>query len=236
MSNVIETRNLSKVFQQGRTKIEAVKNINITVEKGAFVAIIGPSGAGKSTLLHMLGGLDRPTSGTVLYEGKELYKLRDKERSILRNKKIGFVFQFYNLLSEFTVLENVMMPQLINKESGLTRREIRSRAASLLGRMDLGHRLGHKPSELSGGEAQRVAISRALINEPEVILCDEPTGNLDSNMGEQIYGIIYTISKERNMSVVVVTHRAMNGYTFDKTYSIRDGEIKNKLDILSEVG
>ncbi|MCK4462768.1 MAG: ABC transporter ATP-binding protein [Candidatus Omnitrophica bacterium] len=223
--NVIKTRNLSKTFYQGKNKIEAVKEVNLDIEKRATIAIIGPSGAGKSTLLHMLGGLDTPTSGSVIFKERDLYKLSDREKARLRNKKIGFVFQFYHLLPEFTVLENVIMPALIGHAIRDTRYAIRKRAEMLLGRMDLSHRLNHKPRELSGGEAQRVAIARALINEPDILLCDEPTGNLDSNMGEQIYGIIYRISKEREMSLVIVTHQQHPDFGFDKTYYIKDGRL-----------
>ncbi len=228
MSNIIEAKNLSKVFYQGKNVVEAVRRVDLNIEKETRIAIIGPSGAGKSTLLHMLGGLDTPTSGSVIFNERDLYKLNDRERARLRNKKIGFVFQFYHLLPEFTVLENVIMPALIGSRGQGSRAKVRKRAELLLGRMDLSHRLNHKPRELSGGEAQRVAIARALINEPDILLCDEPTGNLDSNMGEQIYGMIYQISKENNMSLVVVTHREHNLFEFDKTYYIKDGKMSER--------
>jgi len=214
-----------KTFSQGRYKIGAVKNINLHIEKGSAVAIIGPSGAGKSTLLHIMGGLETPTKGSVLFENNDLYRLNDGKRSRLRNRRIGFVFQFYNLLSEFTVLENVMMPVLINRESVYTGKGIRNRAESLLRRMNLEHRLRHKPRELSGGEAQRVAIARALINEPDIIYCDEPTGNLDSVMGGEIFHLLKEMSREKHMSVVVVTHHLPENFVFDKTYYMKDGEI-----------
>jgi lipoprotein-releasing system ATP-binding protein len=223
MNKIIVTKNLSKSYFQGRIKIEAVKDVNLTIEKGECVAIIGPSGAGKSTLLHMIGSLDTPTHGSVLFENVNVYKLNDYGRSKLRNTKIGFVFQFYNLLAEFTVLENVIMPALIKKEPCAAKRDISKKAGDILGRMGLGHRLNHRPAELSGGEAQRVAIARALVNEPDLILCDEPTGNLDSSMSAEIYGIIYTISKERNMTVVIVTHHDYKYNRFDKAYCMRDG-------------
>ncbi len=226
MDTIVEAINLSKTFYQGRNKIEAVKEVNLTIEKGTSIAIIGPSGAGKSTLLHTLGGLDTPTSGSIIFKERDLYKLSDRERARLRNKKIGFVFQFYHLLPEFTVLENVIMPALIGRAIRDTRYAIQKRAELLLGRMDLSHRLNHKPRELSGGEAQRVAIARALINEPDILICDEPTGNLDSGMGEQIYGIIYRASKERKMSLVIVTHREHPDFGFDKTYYIKDGRMR----------
>lgn len=223
---MIRVQNLSKTYYQGRNIIEAVKNINLDIEKSSRIAIIGPSGAGKSTLLHMLGGLDTPTKGSVIFKEKDLYRLKDKERARLRNKSIGFVFQFYHLLPEFTVLENVLMPAMIARR--LTGSQLRKRAISLLGRIDLGYRLNHKPRELSGGEAQRVAIARALMNEPEILLCDEPTGNLDSNMGEQIYSIIYEITKEKDMTLVVVTHHEQQVFEFDKIYYIKDGRLHKR--------
>lgn len=234
MNNLLRTVNLSKSYTRGRNVVRAVQGVDITIEKGECVAIIGPSGAGKSTLLHMMGGLDRPSSGAVLFEGKDLYRLNDGERSRLRNKRIGFVFQFYNLLSDFTVLENVIMPVLIGGGFAGNKHDMRNRAVSLLKRMELGSRLIHRPSELSGGEAQRVAIARALINEPDVILCDEPTGNLDSHMGAQIYDIIYTISKEKNMSVIIVTHREHDSFQFDRTYFIKDGLMGDPVTLKAE--
>lgn len=229
MNTIIKAHDLTKTYYQESNRIEAVKKINLTIEKGSSIAIIGPSGAGKSTLLHMLGGLDTPTDGSVIFEGRDLYKLSDRKRTHLRNKKIGFVFQFYHLLPEFTVLENVLMPAMIGHQ--VTRspcHQLRKRAEMLLGRMDLSHRLNHKPRELSGGEAQRTAIARALINEPDIMLCDEPTGNLDSNMGEQIYGVIYDISKEKNMSIVIVTHQEQQVLEFGKTYYIKDGKLSEQ--------
>jgi len=227
--DMLKTINLSKIFYQGKNRIDALKDVNLCIEKGKRIAIIGPSGAGKSTLIHILGGLDTPSSGEVLFNGEDIYALSDRKRASLRNKKIGFVFQFYYLLPELTVLENVMMPGLIGYEGRRAREEGRKRAASLLGRMDLSHRLNHKPREISGGEAQRVAIARALINEPEIIFCDEPTGNLDSAMGSQIYDILYEISRERNMCLVIVTHNQREDFEFDKTYVIQDGEIEQSV-------
>ncbi|NQT22588.1 MAG: ABC transporter ATP-binding protein [Candidatus Omnitrophica bacterium] len=228
MNNIIQANNISKVFRQGKNLIEAVKDVNLSIERASRIAIIGQSGAGKSTLLHILGGLDRPTVGSVLFEKNDLYRLSDRKRTALRNRKIGFVFQFYHLLPEFTVLENVLMPAFINSEAQGTKHELRKRAELLLGRVDLSHRLNHKPREISGGEAQRVAIARALINEPEIIFCDEPTGNLDSRMGDQIYDILYEVSCQRNMSLVIVTHQERQNFDFDKTYVIKDGKLSEK--------
>ena len=231
MEYIIRTENLTKTFYRGRNRIEAVKNANLSIEKGEAVGIIGPSGAGKSTLLHILGGLDTPTNGIVYFENLNLYRISESQRARIRNKRIGFVFQFYHLLPEFTVLENVIMPALISgirdQGSGIT---LRKKAEMMLGRMDLSHRLNHKPRELSGGETQRVAIARALINGPDVLLCDEPTGNLDSNMSEQIYGILYDIHQNKKMTMVVVTHDKTYLSRFNRIYHIIDGtlsEVKN---------
>ena len=184
---MIKATDLSKIYYQGRTKINAVQNVNLEIVRKESVLISGPSGAGKSTLLHLLGGLDKPSKGKVFFDGVDFYKLNDKERSRIRNKKIGFVFQFYHLLPEFTALENVMLPALIARASTKERKSnIRKRSIELLKIVGLYERRNHRPSELSGGESQRVAIARALVNFPEALLCDEPTGNLDSKIGREI--------------------------------------------------
>lgn len=217
--------NINKEYKRGINRIHAVKSANLTIEKGSFIAIIGPSGAGKSTLLQMMGGLDTPTSGTVEFNGTDLYKLSDAKRSILRNRSIGFVFQFYNLLPEFSVMENVCMPAMISGMPGLNKQALEAKAGTLLDKLGIGGRRNHRPNELSGGEAQRASIARALINDPDLILCDEPTGNLDSGMGQQIYDIIYSINRERLMTVVVVTHHDVSKQKFDKVYYMKDGFI-----------
>lgn len=225
---LLSAKNLSKEFCLGKSAIKAVKSVSLDIEKGSRTAITGPSGAGKSTLLHMLGGLDTPTEGSVIFSGRDIYRLGDRERSGIRNKKIGFVFQFYHLLPEFTVLENVIMPGIIRGKGSGSRVKVKQKAELLLGRMDLGHRIKHTPRELSGGEAQRVSIARALINDPDLLLCDEPTGNLDSAMGSQIYGILFEIAREKNMSMVVVTHQENNISRFDSVFHIKDGELSSK--------
>ncbi len=224
---MIQANNINKSYKQGPEKVQALTNVNLTVEKGQHIAIIGPSGAGKSTLLHIMGGLDTPTSGKIFFSGQDLYRLSDAKRSLLRGRKVGFVFQFFNLLPEFTVLENVMLPGYIGKGSLLPGRDIMNRATGLLESMGLKKRLGHRPSELSGGESQRVAIARALINDPEALFCDEPTGNLDSNMSRQIYGIIYDQARKKDMSLVVVTHHDHLCRNFDKIYHMQDGIISS---------
>ena len=226
---MIKAANLNKTYYQGKVKVEAIKNINISFSKGESVIITGPSGAGKSTLLHLLGGLDKPTTGSVLFDGTNFYNLSDRVRSDIRNKKIGFVFQFYHLLPEFTVLENVMLPGLIKNKKSDTK-ETKKRAKYLLDLVSLGHRLNHKPTELSGGESQRAAIARALINSPDVLFCDEPTGNLDSKMAGEIVECLWMLKDKENMSLVMVTHDEKMYDNFDKRFRIRDGMLEELKD------
>src|SRR3989338_5518792 len=197
----LSARDVHKIYKNGSKEGRAVNGVSVNIERGSTVAIIGPSGAGKSTLLHLLGGLDSPTSGDILLDGVDIYKLPDGERARLRNKRIGFVFQFYHLLPEFSALENVMMPALIKDH-----RRNKERASDILKSVGLGDRINHCPSELSGGEAQRVAIARALVNSPEILLCDEPTGNLDSKTREAIYELLFNLQSETKMTLVIVTH------------------------------
>jgi lipoprotein-releasing system ATP-binding protein len=220
--SVIRAIDLHKVYHQGGARIEALRDMDVEIGRGQSVLIVGPSGAGKSTLLHIIGGLLAPTIGKVYFRNTDLYRLSDTERARVRNMRIGFVFQFYHLLSEFTALENVMLPALI--------RGVRphQKAKRLLDMVGLSHRMRHRPRELSGGEAQRVAIARALINDPDVVLCDEPTGNLDSEMGHMIYKILWRISKEENKTIVVVTHSEVMREDFDAAYYISDGMIQKK--------
>jgi len=229
---MIKAVNIGKTYYQGKAKIEAVKNAHLEVAGKESVLITGPSGAGKSTLLHLLGGLDKPTEGLLLFDGVDFYNLSDRVRSRIRNEKMGFVFQFYHLLPEFTVLENIMLPALMRKKTssvgGNLRylREIRKRAENLLRLVALGKRATHRPSELSGGESQRAAIARALMNFPEVLLCDEPTGNLDSKIGEEIIDCLWMLKEKRSMALVIVTHDEHIHDDFDKKFRIRDGIIE----------
>jgi lipoprotein-releasing system ATP-binding protein len=219
---LIEAKDIHKRYQEGRKTIEVLKGVSLTLEANEFIALVGPSGAGKSTLLHILGGLDMPTKGTVLFEGGKLYGMSDAQLSQTRNRSIGFIFQFYNLLPEFTVLENALMPALI---SGSSRAEAMERAMSLLKRVGLAERITHFPSQLSGGEQQRTAIVRALMNRPKVLLCDEPTGNLDSETGAQIISLIREVSTESRMGVVMVTHNADLAASARKIYRLKDGTL-----------
>jgi len=216
-------KNLHKIYNNGAKKLHVLKGIDLEIEKGEILSIFGPSGAGKSTLLNLLAGLDIPSKGEVYINGKDIYKLPEDNRAFLRNKTIGFIFQFYHLFSEFSALENIMLPGLVNgwKHRG----DIRDRATNLLRELGLEERLNHKPSELSGGEQQRVAIARALMNEPEIVFCDEPTGNLDSKTSEEIVNLIIRLNKMKSQTFVIVTHEEFIAKMAHKILHIRDGKI-----------
>ncbi len=224
---MLEAINIHKTYRNGARELHVLKGIDLKIEKGEFVSILGPSGAGKSTLLHILGGLDEPTEGRVIFDNEDIYKLGDRKRAGLRNKKIGFVFQFYHLLSEFSALENVAMPGLIGRKAA----DIRPRTAELLELVGLKDRMHHKPGELSGGEQQRTAIARALVNGPELLLCDEPTGNLDSATGQGIIELLYKLNKEEKTTVVVVTHEEAIAEKAGKVVNIKDGRLIKKEDL-----
>jgi len=221
---MLHAKNIHKVYYDGAKQIPVLRGVDLTIDAAAFVAIVGPSGAGKSTLLHILGGLDAPSQGEVLFEERNLYGITDAALSKTRNEKIGFVFQFYHLLPEFTVLENVMMPVLIRRASAAQARE---KSRDIVKRVGLGARLDHYPSQLSGGEKQRVAIARALINTPALLLCDEPTGNLDSATGRQIIDLIGEIHRLEKMTIVMVTHNAEIAGLSQRIYHLRDGVLDN---------
>ncbi|MGE4357171.1 MAG: ABC transporter ATP-binding protein [Candidatus Omnitrophota bacterium] len=227
MKWIVEVNNLHKTYTHSGRPLEVLKGINLKIEKGEFLAIVGPSGAGKSTLLHLLGGLDMPTKGEVYFEGVNLYNIKEEERAKIRNKKIGFVFQLYHLLPEFSVLENVYIAGLAY--GGFKKRKMcKERAEEILSMLGLKDRLQHKPVELSGGEQQRVAIARALMNEPILLLCDEPTGNLDSRMGELVIGYLRKLNEEKKQTIVLVTHAREIGETAGRIVYIKDGEIKGE--------
>lgn len=229
---MLEVKNIHKVYNNGNKEIRVLKGVELKVEKGKFVAIVGPSGAGKSTLLHILGGLDVPTEGKVIFEDEDIYTLSDAALCKIRNERVGFVFQFYHLLSEFTVLENMLIPALIGAEhkakaKAREQAKLKEAAMELLNKVGLSERITHFPSQLSGGEQQRVAIVRALINSPRLLLCDEPTGNLDSKTGGEIISLIKKINLENRMTVILVTHNLELAKLADKVYHLEDGVLLN---------
>jgi putative ABC transport system ATP-binding protein len=219
---LIETVNVNKIYKLGLLDIEVLKNINLTIKKGEFVSIMGPSGSGKSSLLYMLGGLDSPTSGSVKIEGKEIYTMKDKAQSIIRRKTVGFIFQFYNLITNLNVEENIMLPILLD---GKKPKDYKDRLKKILDIVGLKDRIHHKPSELSGGQQQRVAIARALINEPDLILADEPIGNLDSKSGREIMELLKQINIEQRKTIVQVTHSLDSASYGKRIIGIKDGMV-----------
>jgi lipoprotein-releasing system ATP-binding protein len=224
MSNsaVLYCTDLSKRYTQGEIDVTVLKGVEFQIQAGQRVAIMGASGSGKSTLLHLLGGLEKPTSGTVILDGVNLNQISAAKLALLRNRSLGFIYQFHHLLGEFTVLENVAMPLLIG---GITIKSAQQRASQLLSRVGLGHRLKHKPAELSGGERQRAAVARALINQPKCVLADEPTGNLDSKTAEQIYQLMLELNQELSVSFLIVTHDAELAAQMDHVLHMEDGLI-----------
>jgi lipoprotein-releasing system ATP-binding protein len=219
---MIEAVNLTKSFKMAGLELTVLKGINLTIAQGEILAIVGASGAGKSTLLHILGTLDRPTSGTVLFEGQDLFQLSDQKQAEFRNRRIGFVFQFHHLLPEFTALENVCLPAHIQNRSA---QDAQAEATSLLKDVGLEHRMNHKPGELSGGEQQRVAVARALIQQPNLVLADEPTGNLDTHTGDALFTLMRTLNRSRGITFVIVTHNEKLSAQADRIIHMEDGQI-----------
>ena len=218
---MLEARDLHKVYRDGAVDLPVLKGVSLRVDPGASLAITGPSGAGKSTLLHLLAGLDAPTSGEVWWAGAPISRMSDTQRAAFRNQTIGIVFQFYHLLPELTALENVMLPGLIQHRQA--RGRLRDRAMGCLRQVGLGERWTHKPSQLSGGELQRAAIARALINEPKILFCDEPTGNLNSATGAEVADLLARLHTQRRMSLVLVTHEHELAARAEHQIVLRDG-------------
>jgi len=218
----IEIRDLGKTYMMDGARSEALKGVSLDIDRGDSLAILGVSGAGKSTLLHILGTLDPPTEGTFLYAGVSIFDWSENKRAEFRNRKVGFVFQFHHLLPEFTSLENTMMPALI---AGLSRSEARRKAEAILDEVGLTERRTHKPGELSGGEQQRVAVARALVMEPEMLLADEPTGNLDPETGTRSHEMLAQLNRTRGITLVVVTHNQSLADRMSRCIGLRDGRI-----------
>lgn len=223
MNKFIEVRNLSKVYQSGKDKVVALDKINLTIKAKEYLAIVGPSGAGKSTLLHILGGLELPTQGEVIFKDKNIYRMKDSHLCRWRNKTVGFVFQFYHLLEELTVEENIVLPYLLFHRD---RKTALKKVQTLLKYLDIEDKRYCLPGELSGGQKQKVAIARALINRPQLILCDEPTGNLDEDSARKVIGLLERLNREQGKTIVIVTHNLDIAKQTKRVLYIKGGKIK----------
>ena len=223
MNNFLSARSVTKSYTMGKRTLEVLRGVNLEISTGEFLALRGASGAGKSTLLHLIGGLDSPNAGEIIFKGQNLAQFSEGELTHFRNRRAGFVFQAYHLLPELTALENVCLPARVARVSA---GKAENRASGLLERVGLKNRLDHKPFELSGGEQQRVAIARALINEPEMLLADEPTGNLDSKTGEEIIGLLKNLRVEKNMTLIIATHDAKVAAHAQRVVELADGKIQ----------
>jgi putative ABC transport system ATP-binding protein len=222
---MMELREAAKVYQQGRRQVHALRGVSVRIDGGEFVSIMGPSGSGKSTLMHLLGALDTPSSGEVYFQGRALHTMADRELALLRRTRVGFIFQFFNLLPTLTAVENVALPLLLG---GQSRRKALPPAHAVLARIGLADRATHFPDELSGGEMQRVAIARALVIEPEAVLCDEPTGNLDSASSEEVLKLLRSLPEPGRRAVVMVTHDSHAAAYGDRIVHVRDGLVERE--------
>jgi lipoprotein-releasing system ATP-binding protein len=224
--SVLEAREVQKSFTQGPVTLQVLQGVMLAVDAGERIAIVGASGSGKTTLLQILGGLDRPTTGRVLVDGQDIHGLSEDARGMLRNRALGFVYQFHHLLPEFSALENVAMPLLVRRTPVV---EAKDRASEILERVGLGQRLTHRPYQLSGGERQRAAVARALVTQPKIILADEPTGNLDGANAESVFELMLELNRERGTSLVVVTHDMRLASRMERIYEIQGGRLTEKL-------
>lgn len=222
METVIYTENLYKTYMLGTLPIEVLKDINLSIKEGEFITIMGPSGSGKSTLLYLLGGLDTPTFGKIIINGQDIATLSDKEQSVMRRREVGFVFQFYNLVPNLSVEDNIMLPILLD---GKQLKDYKEKLQDILEIVELSDRIKHTPRELSGGQQQRVAIARALINEPDIILADEPTGNLDSKTSEEIMKLLQEINLEKGKTIVQVSHSLEAAKYGNRIINVKDGRV-----------
>jgi ABC-type lipoprotein export system ATPase subunit len=220
---LLETKSLTKVYHNGRENVFALRDVSLSIEEGDFISVVGPSGSGKSTLLHVAGGLDFPTKGEVLFQGKNIYRMRDKQLSMWRNKTVGFVFQFYHLIEELNVLENVAVASFSRRKTSL------KNARGLLKYLNIEERASFFPSQLSGGEKQKVAIARAMINNPRILLCDEPTGNLDKDSQDKVVQLLEKLNKEENKTIVIVTHNLELAKRAKKMLYLKGGGINENL-------
>ena len=225
---MIEARDVHKEYVMGKVTLPVLKGVSLRIESGGFIAIMGPSGAGKSTLLHLLAGLDTPTRGEISWDGRSLSGVSDAKRAAFRNERLGVVFQFYHLLPELSALENVALPGWVGHRGD--RATLRARAGACLEQVGLGQRLRHKPRELSGGEQQRVAIARALVNQPKMLLCDEPTGNLDSKTGAEVMELLVGLHRRKGLGLLLITHQSALAELAEKTVVLEDGRIVEGAD------
>ncbi|MCW8091988.1 lipoprotein-releasing ABC transporter ATP-binding protein LolD [Alteromonas sp. ASW11-130] len=223
MEDLLVCQDISKTYHDGENDTAVLSNVSFSVSTGEHIAILGSSGSGKSTLLHIMGGLDTPSNGRVLFDGKAIDSLKSKELNQIRNQQMGFIYQFHHLLGEFSALENVAMPLLIG---GSSRRKANSAAKHMLELVGLAHRLEHKPAALSGGERQRVAIARALVSQPKLVMADEPTGNLDHKTGLSVYSLLKDISRKLNTTFIVVTHDRELANKMDRVLTLQDGHLQ----------
>ncbi|HAZ54891.1 MAG TPA: lipoprotein-releasing ABC transporter ATP-binding protein LolD [Franconibacter helveticus] len=226
---LLQCDNLCKRYQEGKVQTDVLHNVSFSINAGETMAIVGSSGSGKSTLLHLLGGLDTPTSGDVIFNNQPMSTLSSAAKAELRNRELGFIYQFHHLLPDFTALENVAMPLLIGKKKGA---ETESRALEMLKAVGLDHRAGHRPSELSGGERQRVAIARALVNNPRLVLADEPTGNLDARNADAIFALLGELNRTQGTAFLVVTHDLQLAKRMSRRLEMRDGRLNTELTLM----